>query len=51
MDYGLDGQEFESRQRLGIFLHNRVQTSFESHSVSYPNGTKGFFPGVKRAEA
>jgi hypothetical protein len=30
-------------------LHHRVQTGSGAHPVSYPMGTVGSFPGVKRA--
>jgi hypothetical protein len=29
-------------------LHRRVKTGSETHPASYPMGTRGFFPGVKR---
>jgi len=49
--YGLDNRGsggFDSRQRLGIFFLHRVQTGSGAHAASYPRGTVGSFPGVKR---
>jgi hypothetical protein len=35
----------------GIFsLHHRVHTGCEGHPDSYPMGTRGSFPGVKRPQ-
>jgi hypothetical protein len=31
-------------------LHHCVQTGSEAHPASYPMGTRGFFPGVRRPE-
>jgi hypothetical protein len=48
LGYGLDDRGFESRKGLGIFFHHRVQTGSGTHPASYPMGTRGSFPGVKR---
>jgi hypothetical protein len=52
LDYGLD--DWGSRVRFpagaGNFsLHHRVQNGSGAHSASYPMGTRGSFPGVKRS--
>jgi hypothetical protein len=31
-----------------FFIHHRVQTGSGAHPASYPMGTRGSFPGVKR---
>jgi hypothetical protein len=51
LGYGLD--DWSSRVRFpagaGNFsLHHRVQNSSGAHTASYPMGTRGSFPGVKR---
>jgi hypothetical protein len=38
----------DSRQKRGTSLHHRVQTGSGAHPASYPTGTGGSFPGVKR---
>jgi hypothetical protein len=43
---------FESRRGAGNFcFRHRVQTGSGAHTVSYPMGTEGFFPGGKVAGA
>jgi hypothetical protein len=49
--YGLDdrGSRVRFPAEAGNFsLHHRVQNGSGAHSASYPMGTRGFFPGVKR---
>jgi hypothetical protein len=54
LGYGLDGQGSRVRfpEGAGNFsLHHRVQNGSGDHSVSYPMGTRGSFPGGKAAGA
>jgi hypothetical protein len=49
--YGLDdrGSRFRFPAGAGNFsLHHRVQNGSWAHTASYPMGTRGSFPGVKR---
>jgi hypothetical protein len=47
---GLSGVRFPAG--AGNFsLHHRVQNSSGSHTISYPMGTRGYFPGGKAAGA
>jgi hypothetical protein len=51
LGYGLDdrGSRFRFPAGAGNFsLHHRVQIGSRAHPASYPVGTRGFFPGVKR---
>jgi hypothetical protein len=51
--YGLDDRGFRVRfpARAGNFsLHYCVQNGSGAHPASYPMGTRGSFPGVKRPE-
>jgi hypothetical protein len=52
LGYGLDDRGSRVRFPAGagnFSLHNRVQNGSGAHSVSYPMGTRGSFPGVKAA--
>jgi hypothetical protein len=51
LGYGLD--DWGSRVRFpagagNFYLHHRVQNGSGAHPASYPMGTRGSFPGVKR---
>jgi hypothetical protein len=51
LDYGLDDRGSMVRFPLGagnFSLHHSVQNGSGAHPVSYPMGTRGSFPGVKR---
>jgi hypothetical protein len=51
LSYGLDdrGSRVRFPEGAGNFsLHHRVQNSSGVHPASYPMGTRGSFPGVKR---
>jgi hypothetical protein len=51
LGYGLDDQGFRVRFPAGagnFSLHHRVQNGSGAHPASYPMGTRGSFPGVKR---
>jgi hypothetical protein len=51
LGYGLDdwGSKFRFPAGAGNFsLHHRVQNGSGFHPASYPMGTRGSFPGVKR---
>jgi hypothetical protein len=51
LGYGLDdlGSRVQFPAGAGNFsLHHRVQNGSGTHPVSYPRGTRGCFPGVKR---
>jgi hypothetical protein len=51
LGYGLDDQGSGVRfpEGAGNFsLHHRIQNGSGSHPASYPIGTRGSFPGVKR---
>jgi hypothetical protein len=51
MGYGLDDRGSRVRFSAGarnISLHYRVQTGSGAHPASYPVGTRGSFPGLKR---
>jgi hypothetical protein len=39
---------FKEQGQLYFYLYHRVQTGSESHPASYPMGTRGYSPGVKR---
>jgi hypothetical protein len=43
-----EGSEFESRKGEEFSLLHVVQTGCGVHPISYPMGTEGSFPGVKR---
>jgi hypothetical protein len=43
-----EGSEFESRYDQECSLLHVVQTGYGVHPISYPMGTAGSFPGVKR---
>jgi hypothetical protein len=48
---GLDDRDSRVRFPVGagnFSLHHHVQNGSEAHPASYPMGTRGFFPGVKR---
>jgi hypothetical protein len=54
LGYGLDdrGSRIPFPVEAGNFsLHHRVQNGFRAHPASYPNGTRGSFPGDKAAGA
>jgi hypothetical protein len=45
-------REFDHRKRQKIFSSNLcVQASSEVHPASYPTGTEGPFPGIKRGQS
>jgi hypothetical protein len=51
LGYGLDDRGSRVRFPAGagnFSLHHRVQTGSGAHAASYPVGTRGSFPGVKR---
>jgi hypothetical protein len=51
LDYGLDdrGSRFRFPAGTGnLSLHHRIQNGSGAHPASYPVGTGGSFPGVKR---
>jgi hypothetical protein len=51
LGYGLDNRGFGVRYPAGagnFSLHHRVQAGSGVHPASYPMGTRGSFPGVKR---
>jgi hypothetical protein len=49
LGYGLDDRGSRVRFPGGDFsLHHRVQNGSGAHPASYPMGTRGSFPGVKR---
>jgi hypothetical protein len=51
LGYGLDDRGSRVRFSAGagnFSRHHRVQTGSGAHPASYPVGTRGFFPGVKR---
>jgi hypothetical protein len=49
LGYGTDGRGFRVPSGAGKFsLHHRVQSDFGVHPASYPVGTRGSFPGMKR---
>jgi hypothetical protein len=50
--YGLENRRSRVRfpARSGNFFHHRVQNDSGAHPASYPTGTRGSFPGVKRPE-
>jgi hypothetical protein len=51
LGYGLDDRGSRVRFPAGagnFFLHHRVQNGSGVHPASYPVGTRGSFPGVKR---
>jgi hypothetical protein len=51
LGYGLDdrGSRVRFPAKAGNFsLHHRVQTGSGAHPASYPMGSRGSFPGVKR---
>jgi hypothetical protein len=51
LGYGLDDRGSRVRFPAGtgnFSLHYRVQNGSEAHPASYPMGTRGSFPGVKR---
>jgi hypothetical protein len=53
LGYGLDdrGSRFRFPAGAGNFsLRHRVQNGSRAHPASYPMGTRGSFPGVKRPE-
>jgi hypothetical protein len=51
LGYEMHDRGFESRQGLGIFSSNRVQTGSGAHPASYPMGTTGIVPWGKAAGA
>jgi hypothetical protein len=54
LGYGLDDLGSRIRFPAGagnISFHHRVQNGSESHSASYPMGTRGSIPGGKAAGA
>jgi hypothetical protein len=51
LGYGLDDRSSMVRFPAGagsFSLHHRVQNGSGAHPASYPMGTRGSFPGVKR---
>jgi hypothetical protein len=51
LGYGLDDQGSRVRFPAGVVnfsLHHRVQNGSGAHPASYPVGTRGSLPGVKR---
>jgi hypothetical protein len=51
LGYGLDDRGSRMRFPAGagkFSLHHRVQNGSGAHPASYPMGTRGSFPGVKR---
>jgi hypothetical protein len=48
MGWTTEGSEFESRWGQEFSLLHVVQTGSGAHPASYPMGTGGSFPGVKR---
>jgi hypothetical protein len=51
LGYGMDEQDSGVRFPAGaenFSLHYRVQNDSGAHPASYPMGTRGSFPGVKR---
>jgi hypothetical protein len=51
MGYGLDDRGSRVRFQAGartFSLHHRVQKGSGAHPASYPMGSRGSFPGVKR---
>jgi hypothetical protein len=51
LGYGLDDRGSRIRFPVGagnFSLHHRVQNGSGAYPASYPMGTKGSFPGVKR---
>jgi hypothetical protein len=48
MGWTTKGSEFESRWAQEFSLLHVVQIGSGTHPVSYPMGTGGLFPGVKR---
>jgi hypothetical protein len=51
LGYGLDDRSSRVRFPTGagnFSLHHRVQNGSGAHPASYPMGTRGSFPGVKR---
>jgi hypothetical protein len=51
LDYGLDYRGSRVRFLAGarnFSLHHRVQNGSGAHAASYPMGTRGSFPGIKR---
>jgi hypothetical protein len=53
LGYGLDDRGSRVRFPAGggnFSLHHRVQNVSGAHPASYPMGTRGSFPGVKRPE-
>jgi hypothetical protein len=54
LGYGLDDRGSRVRVPAGagnFFLHHSVQNGSGAHPASYPMGTRGSFPGGKRAGA
>jgi hypothetical protein len=54
LGYALDDRGSRFRFQAGVrnfSLYHRVQNGSESHSASYPMGTRGSFPGGKAAVA
>jgi hypothetical protein len=52
LGYRLDDRGSGFRFQVGagnISVHHCVQTDSEAHPASYPNGTRGSFPGGKAA--
>jgi hypothetical protein len=51
LGYGLDDRDSRVRFPAGagnFSLHQRVQNGSGTHPATYPRGTRGSFPGVKR---
>jgi hypothetical protein len=51
LGYGLEDRGSRVRFPAGVgnfSLHHRVQNGSGTHPASYPMGTRGSFPGVKR---
>jgi hypothetical protein len=48
LGYGLDDRGSRVLGAGKFSLHHSVQNGSEVHSASYPMGTRGYFPGVKR---
>jgi hypothetical protein len=48
MDWMAEGLEFEFLSGQEFFLLHIIQTGTGAHPASYPIGTEGFSPGVKR---
>jgi hypothetical protein len=54
LGYGLDDRGSRVRFPTGagnVSLHHRVQNGPGAHPVSYPMGTRGYFPRCKADEA